>query len=195
MYPVIISFYTNDWLYPQHANRLRAECTKLGLEYIIEERPSRGGYIQNSCIKPEFIRDCLRLGRPVLWIDVDGSICQRPDFFLDGYYDFQAKRMGPHRKRIWHVGTMYFNPTPATMAFVDAWIDRTGDMTDESSLDQTLKAKDWGLRTREVPPEYFMFCDRHDRPPKGAVIAHRLSKSESKRQQTQEFNRYEREVG
>ena len=38
-YPLIISFYTDDWTYPQHADRLRGECDRLGLAHHIERRP------------------------------------------------------------------------------------------------------------------------------------------------------------
>lgn len=196
MYPLVVSFFTDDWGYPRHAERLRAECDRLGLDHRIERRESRGGYLQNSCIKPEFIRECLQAGRPVLWIDVDGSIFAKPDWFLDTNWDFQARKMDKKtRKREWHVGTLWFNPTPQTLEFVDAWVDRTGDMTDESALDQVWKSRDWNLRTRDIPADYFVILrDGRPRPPK-CVIGHRLSKGESKAQQMPEAMRYEREVG
>lgn len=196
-YPLIVSFFTPDWEYEAHSRRLARECDDLGLEHRIERKESRGGYIQNSCIKPFFIRDCLREEkRPVLWVDVDGSIFKKPVFFLDENFDFQARKMDPrYRRRIWHVGTMWFNPTPATLSFVDAWCSRTGDMTDESALDQTWKAKEWGLRTRDVPPEYFHIARDGQHIPKNIVIAHRLSKGESKKEQTKLFTQYEKLVG
>jgi hypothetical protein len=191
--PLIVSYFTRDWHYPQHAARLAGECEALGLEAHIEERESRGGYTQNCCIKPEFIRECLQTaGRPVLWVDVDASILRKPDFFLgaDGW-DFQARKMASRRRRTWHVGTLWFNPTPATLDFVDEWVARTGDMTDESALDQTWKARDWGLRTRDIPPTYFELGE----PSPGCVILHRLSSSRSKQQQAEACMRYERDVG
>ena len=196
MYPVIVSFFTKDWVYPKHAERLKKECDALGLESVIRELPSRNGYIQNTCHKPFFIRKCLEeLKRPVLWIDVDGSIYSKPDFFLDTDYDFQARKMNPkHRKRTWHVGTMWFNYTPAMLTFIEEWCRRTGDMTDESALDQTWKRKEWGLRTREVPAEYFHII-RREPPPPEIVIGHRLSKGASKRKQTPYFEAYERRNG
>lgn len=194
---MVVSFYTHDWQYPTHANRLQQECESLGLDYRIEEHQSRGGYIENSCIKPFFLRKCLREEcRPILWIDVDGSIFKPPIFFLDDGFDFQARKMNPEqRKRIWHVGTIYLNPTPATMAFVDAWCERTGDMTDESALDQTWKSREWNLRTRDIPPEYFFIAKSERNIPPNTVIAHRLSNGASKRKQTPIFNRYEEVIG
>ena len=195
--PLIVSYFTNDWCYPAHAMRLANECEALGLDYRIEELPSRGGYIQNSCHKPAFILRCLKESkRPVLWVDVDGSIYAPPTFFLEPGFDFQARKMNPlTRRRIWHVGTLWFAPTEASMEFIEAWVARTGDMTDESALDQVWKSKEWPLRTRDIPAEYFHILPRNERPPAGTVIAHRLSDSASKRAQTAAFESYERLIG
>ena len=195
--PLVVSFFTNDWQYPAHGLRLEKECQALGLDYRIEEHASRGGYIENSCIKPFFIRKCLQEEkRPVLWVDVDGSILKPPVFFLDLNYDFQARKINSaHRKRIWHVGTMWFNPTPETMDFVDEWCARTGDMTDESALDQTWKSRQWPLRTRDIPSEYFHILERNRPPLDEVVIAHRLSNGPSKQKQAPIFNRYEEIIG
>ncbi len=195
MYPVIVSFFTEDWKYPEHAKRLEAECDSLGLRSYIREMPSRKGYIENSCIKPFFIRDCLeKFKSPILWIDVDGSIFAKPDFFLETDWDFQAKRMKPPRKRFYHVGTMWFNYNDRVREFVSAWCARTGDMTDESALDQTLKSRNWDLKHRDIPEEYFRILHRNIIP-EGTVIGHRLSEWESKSEQADKFNKYESEIG
>lgn len=191
-YPLVVSFYTDDWEYPKHAERLRQECEVLGLEYRIERRDSAGGYLENTCQKPVFIREMLALGRPILWLDVDATIRARPDFFLEPGYDFQAKRMNPRRPRTWHVGTMYWAPTDAALAFVDEWIARTGDMSDESSLEQTWKALGHTLKARDIPETYFEIPTRKRPMTADCVIFHRLSDSDSKRQQAARFNEYER---
>ena len=177
--------------------RFEQECRSLGLDCRIEELPSRGGYIENSCHKPAFILRCLtESNRPVLWVDVDGSIFAPPAFFTEAGFDFQARKMNPERRRrIWHVGTLWFAPTDASVEFIEAWVARTGDMTDESALDQVWKSREWPLRTRDIPAEYFHILSRNERPPPGTVIAHRLSDSASKRHQTPIFESYERLIG
>lgn len=187
MLPLIVSFYTNDWEYPEHAKRLKKECEALGLEYRIEERPSAGGYLQNTCLKPFFIRDMLEQERrPVLWIDVDGSICAVPKFFRNLAVDFAAKRMSAQRKRTWHVGTMYFNYTPATLSFVNRWCELSGPMSDESAL-ESLWRETPNITTSDIPPEYFeLAIGRWQRNP-ATVIYHRISDSESKRLQRPTF--------
>lgn len=191
-YPLIISFATPDWTYSEHAVRLRAECDALGLDHHIADLPSRGGYLENCCMKPQFLLDCLRkFKRPVVWIDVDGTIKQRPDFFLEPGFDFQARRMPPSRPRTWHVGTMYWAPTRAALAFIRQWIARTGDMSDESSLEQTWQEHGSKLRTRDIPSTYFEIPTRSRRLTPECVIFHRLSDGQSKRDQARRFNDYE----
>lgn len=188
MLPLIISFYTPDWEYPKHAERLKKECESLHLEYRIEERSSRGGYLENTCIKPEFIRDMLHEEkRPVLWIDVDGSIYDQPTFFDGIDADFAAKRMPKNRNRSWHVGTMWFNYNLGVLDFIDRWIELTGELSDESSLEEAHKEFK-SLKISDIPPEYFRIEERRKAPPNGTVIMHRLSNSESKRQQASRFN-------
>lgn len=188
MLPLIISFYTRDWEYPNHAKRLIRECENLNLEHRIEERPSRGGYLENTCIKPEFIRDMLHEEkRPVLWIDVDGSIFKQPEFFDELDAEFAAKRMPKNRKRIWHVGTMWFNYSSDTLDFMDRWIELSGELSDESSLEETWKEFNW-LRAVDIPIEYFEIEQRGKGPKKDTVILHRLSESPSKQKQSSRFN-------
>ena len=180
MYPLIVSFYTDDWEYPQHAERLRRECDSLGLDHRIERRESRGGYLQNSCIKPEFIRDCLQEGCPVLWVDVDGSIFARPDWFLDDNWDFQARKMDKrHRKREWHVGTMWFNYNDRVMEFVSQWVKNTGAISDESALEKTWRQVK--LKSVDIPPEYFQIESSRRPHLPDTVILHRISNSPIKR--------------
>jgi hypothetical protein len=181
-YPLLVSFYTNDWIYPDHARRLERECRDLGLDYLIEKRPSTRSYLKNTCIKPQFILDCLR-DRSVLWVDVDASIYKRPDFFLDGDFDFQAKRIEkPDRRRTWHVGTMCFAPNDKVREFLADWISRLR-VTDESALEQTWR--DWKdkISTREIPKTYFEI--EPNEPTTDCVIYHRLSRGQSKQEENQ----------
>jgi hypothetical protein len=188
MLPTVISFYTPNWLYSDHAKRLTRECELLGLDYLIEERPDAGDYLANCRQKPAFIAYALRkLDRPVLWIDVDGSIYRRPDLLDAPGVDFAAKRKPSNCTRIWHVCALYF--TPNALPFVDAWVAATSQWSDESALDEMWKSG-VTLPAMELPDEYHHILN--DGPqPKNTVIAHRLSQSDQKR----EFNRQQRRAG
>ncbi len=194
MLPLIVSFYTNDWEYPIHAARLKRECTALGLDYHIECLPTTGSYLKNTCMKPSFIRKCLDFGRPILWVDVDGSILKVPEFFDGLDADFAARRMVATRQRTWHVGTMFFNPTSETVRFLDAWIEKTGECSDESSLEAAFRESGQYLITSNIPAEYFELALGCYKPTDKTVIFHRISTSESKRSQKKFFEDYERTV-
>ena len=177
-HPLIISFYTKDWLYLQHAQRLQKECKALGLNHLIVEKPSRNSYLKNTCIKPEFILECFELKRPLLWIDVDASIYKKPDFFLEDGFDFQAKKItNPQRTRVWHVGTMYFNPSAKMEEFMKDWIAALR-VTDEQALEQTWRSWKDKIISRDIPQAYFEI--EPSKPSKDCVIYHRLSKGSSK---------------
>jgi hypothetical protein len=176
--PKLISFYTDDWLYPNHAERLKKECDNLGLQHRIERLESHGGYLQNCRMKPDFILRCLLEEKtPVLWIDVDASILKLPTYFVNLQADISAKRMSPRRNRIWHVGTMWFNYNKKTLDYVTEWKNLTLDWSDELSFDQLYKSNR-DINIVDMPKQYFR------RSASGStVILHRSSKSVSKLEQ------------
>ena len=190
---IVVSFFTDDWEYPRHGARLKQECVALGLRHRIERLPSTGSYLKNCCMKPAFIQRCLLEEKePVLWLDVDASILAKPDFFSDDDpYDLQAKRMGSHRRRTWHMGTMWWAPTDATFEFIERWIANTGECSEESSMEYTWRQDHEKVRARDIPQEYFSWMTNLM---PGAVIGHRLSASESKRQEVAFAAKYEQTV-
>lgn len=176
----LISFYTNDWKYPQHAKRLAVECENIGLYYVIEELPSTNSYLKNTCLKPQFILDkLLELKSSVLWVDVDGSVLKKPH--MTYFADFAACPMNPDRKRTWHVGTMWFNYTPAMITFIKEWIRNTGNLSDESALEKTWQKHGYRLSTVELSKEYFQIEQRGKQPPSDTIIMHRISNGDVKR--------------
>lgn len=176
----LISFYTKDWKYPQHAERLKRECESFGIPYRIDELKSTGSYLRNTCLKPKFILDCLKqLESPVLWVDVDASLLNRPLCYIKA--DFAARPMSPERDRTWHVGTMWFNYTPAMIEFLEKWIENTGNLSDESALEKTWQDHGFLIETCHLPKEYFYIERKTQPPPSGTVIMHRISDSEMKK--------------
>lgn len=176
----VISFYTKDWRYPKFAKMLEADCKRLNLTYTIEELKSTGSYLKNTCLKPKFILDKLKeFKEPVLWVDVDGSIVKEPTFFYDIDADFAAKLMPETAKRTWHVGTMWFNYNDDVLNFIERWIDNTGNISDESSLEKTWQESP--IKGIDIPKDYFRIIRFSERPQ--GVICHRISNGISKRQE------------
>ena len=180
MLPLVVSFYTDDWDYPAHAERFRFECHNLKLRHRVDRLDSAGGYLQNCRMKPFFIRECLKEEKaPILWVDVDGSILRKPVWFDGLDADFAARLMPDHRARTWHVGTMWFNYTPKALAFIDKWCELTGELSDESALDDAWNCGA-DIESVNIPDPYFRICNGFTVPKSDTVILHRLSKSPSK---------------
>lgn len=184
----VISFYTKDWRYSEYASKMRKDCDLLQIDNVIEELPSTGSYLKNTCLKPRFILDKLKqLKSPVLWVDVDAKIMKRPDIFciddFDKRYDFAAKKMSEQRTRTWHVGTIYCNYTHAMIQFLEEWIKNTGEISDESALEFTWQNNKELLRTTDIPNEYFFIQRLGFGVPQDTVIMHRISSGESKKRE------------
>lgn len=182
---IVTSFWTPNWEYEQHAQRMREECRRLGVPIDIRKRPNTGTYLGNCRQKPEHIREVMEeLDRPLLWIDVDGSLLAQPtDLRTD--VDFMACRMSPENRRTWQVGVLFFNATPAGKHLLDLWAFETRSRpgTDEASFDRLWKSGSWNGFWAELPREryYDILRGSHRTPRSDAVVAHRLSKSEQKR--------------
>lgn len=183
MRPIIISFYTNDWIYPTHATRLRSECAKHGHRHRINELPSLGDYKANTRLKSSYIKEAiLELKEPVAWLDVDAYMLRPIEIDITGA-DVAACRMPPESTRIYRVGTLVFNYTPAALQFLDKWISLSTVGTDESAFDRAVKAGVGNTVIKELPIEYHRVKGKKtpfSAMPESTVICHTLSESESK---------------
>lgn len=184
----IISYYTQDWDYPKYADHLRSDCDRLGILHHVVEKPSTNTYVGNCQIKAFFIRDMLQQFKsPVMWMDADGSICKFPELLAQDYmseYDMAGNHPIKDPARV-HVGSIWFNYTPATIDFVDAWcagIERKKGI-DDAAFNGTWDLLKDKIKFYALPPEYFMILPRNnDKIPPQAVIAHRLSNSSLKQE-------------
>jgi hypothetical protein len=151
----------------------------LRLDHCIKERPDTGSYLGNCRIKPVFLLECaLKFRRPLLWIDVDGSILRAPDA-IDYGVDFMARPMPPGQGRQWHVGTLFFNATAQGMGLLAQWAAALDTETsDEAALDRVWQAGTWSGTSTSLPDTYFHPARKRAR--RDTVIMHRLSKSRAK---------------
>lgn len=185
-YPTVVTFYTPTWEYPQYAARMKSMCENLGLLFYAKEYDNTGQWIMNTAIKPHFIQHALTLlKRPILWIDADGSLLKVPEIFKAPYpFDFAARKQHGKTEREWHVGTMYFNYTPDTVAFVNDWVEMVKKFpaSDEGALDLLWKQGGGSkLTTSDIPPTYFeMLRHTGQQPRSDTVIAHRASRCPNK---------------
>lgn len=184
--PTIISFYTDDWEYPKHAERLKKECNNLHILYDIRQLPSTKDYHANCRLKAEFILQRLQeLKTPLLWIDVDGSLLKTPVELskLSQNYDvgLRPRRVIHSNGYNWHVGTMWFNYTGPALEFLTTYAT-TASGTDEHKLQQAWLKHQHNIRVYTLPEKYFVVINSSNRKnlPEDTVIAHRISKSDLK---------------
>ena len=146
--PLTISYYTEETPYQCEAFTLLHCCRDLGIEAEIVGIPARQSWAHNCAIKPFFIRYKLQEHkRPVFWVDVDAQFLQKPDFSEMVKWDIgvrEIKRMAHVRRFRYVSGSLFFNYTQRSLAFLDAWCalctEALAQQQDPVCLDQTSLA-------------------------------------------------------
>jgi hypothetical protein len=150
----VISFYTPNWKYAEAAEQLRQDCQRLSIPCVIEELPDLGDWVANTRQKTQFVyQQLLRLESPVLWVDADCRIYHKP--IIDVNYDIGMVRKSGKSERTFFASSLFFNYTPASLAFVKRWAEYQGEGSDHYALEMVWRE---GLNASliELPSEY---CD------------------------------------
>lgn len=124
----LISFYSDPdpkKYYSKHAKRFVKECKKYGFDYYVEEVPNKGDYFKNSRFKPTFILKCLeKFKMPVIWVDIDSYIKEKPDLSELKDIDFAAVQRKPNGK-VSHTifaHVLFFNNTNMSVKLLRRWV-------------------------------------------------------------------------
>ena len=137
--PLIISFYTNDWKYPEFAKNLQNNCEQLNLEFYIQEKPNLNSYVNNCNIKPKFILECLlKFKRSVLWVDVDNSIVKVPNEMIDAS-EYDIIGVAKKDSDLAYVNCLCFNYTDQSVAFLENWSTAAEKFIDDGAFQQVYK--------------------------------------------------------
>lgn len=172
----LISYYTKEWQYAKYAAELAENCAALGVPSIIKELPSTGKYMENTKLKPRFIKDCLeQLKSPVLWVDCDSHLLKNPVFFdtIPAGTVMAAKRKPEKSKLTWYAAVIWLNYCQEVLDFIDRWIKETEGT---GGGDHTAMERAWlanPTNTIDIPPDYAVII-RPGETPRG-VIALRIS--------------------
>ncbi|WP_194847570.1 putative nucleotide-diphospho-sugar transferase [Candidatus Neptunochlamydia vexilliferae] len=142
MTPTIISFYTPNTGYEKEIEGLITSCKKQSLPYSIDPIPNFGTWEKNCCFKPKYIlKKLLDLQGPVLWLDADAIVFQRPFLFKDLDADVAVRIVDElpddHPSKMIS-GTLFFNNTPAAIEVLKEWDEETERLfrTDPELWDQ-----------------------------------------------------------
>ena len=104
---------------------LIASCKKFDLPYSIDPIPNFGTWEKNCCFKPKYIlKKLIDLKRPILWLDADALIVQKPTLFetLDADISLRIVNELPkdHQSKMIS-GTVFVNNTPEALKVLQEW--------------------------------------------------------------------------
>jgi hypothetical protein len=160
--PLYVSYYTIGNGYEVEAAELIRTLKLFKLPHHVAGVAVDGGgpqwtWQRATQYKAEFIRNMQRAHpeRPIVWIDADARVTQRPRLF-----DWLNCDVAGHwyRNREFLSSTLYFAPGETTEAVVEAWIKRNGEKPNGRCADQRnlqdVITKRRDLRIVNLPPEY-----------------------------------------
>lgn len=179
---IVVSYFTSNWQYPEHARRLQHECDKFGLVHDICELPSTGEWISNTALKPAFILEKMQEHGEVAWLDVDSTILENPVKMKQSIRGHAC--LAPHTvlQRRWHVGCMFWRYSPETLRFVKRWIENTqAGGTDEAALEKTwLELNGDEIFTVDPLPMEYHGLPHRGSYKRGTIIGMGISTDETK---------------
>lgn len=164
----IVSFYTVDTQYEEHAQRLKATLDSQGLAYHLEPVNTMGSWADNCAYKARFIyRMWQESDSPIVWLDADATVESYPVLFgvVDADFGMHKWNWDPAAPG-WEFcsGTLYFGKSERAEQLLQQWILRCD--ADPSTWDQVHLASAWcdvsasqPLRTVWLPREYLQICD------------------------------------
>ena len=156
----------------------------VGDQLDVQLVPCQGSWRKNCGIKPSLILDMLlKHKQPVLWVDIDGRF--RHIFSIGGWlaqeYDFGIWFIPNNKMSPSHVpggcetndgmasGTMWFNYSRASLAFIRAWVDHESSLEQPSPWEQQDLGDLWYklLAEKKAPNTYRLpqaYCKVFDVP-------------------------------
>jgi len=101
---------------------------KFNLPYEIDRAEDKGGWWENTSMKPAFIKQKLEKHKKcVVWLDADAIVKRYPfyfDFIEEDVAFYDENIYTPSRDTV-KSGTVFLRYTPVVLRMVDAWVNRT----------------------------------------------------------------------
>lgn len=158
MTPLFISFHTGG-NYQRHAEGLADTLRQFGLPFEIEQLPNAGNWCHNCAMKSHFVRSKLNDKRPIVWIDADARIRNRPEALLKmpANIDFAAHWLDGRQLCS---GTLYFGTGPAARKLVEDWHLRCKMQPDVWDQEHLADAITSGVSVFRLDEGYVRIFDR-----------------------------------
>jgi len=172
-FPLVVSFYCGDAYYFRAAEQLRQDCLRLGLDHHVVEAPLPASvpWVTACRYKVRFIAECLRThARPILWVDADCSLLERPAvlescqadfaFFLRGFR--YLREYDPAvLPRTAQPSILYFGHTSAALDFVALMSSleaaHQGEATDDFFIQEAWSRFERPMSLLLLPPDLVCF--------------------------------------
>jgi hypothetical protein len=172
-FPLVVSFYCGDAYYYRAAEKLKQDCVRLGVDHHVVEAPLPASvpWVTACRYKVRFIAECLRThARPVLWVDADCSLLERPSllnscqadfaFFLRGFR--YLKEYDPVAlPRMAQPSILYFGHTPAALEFTALMCSlegsHQGEATDDYFIQEAWSRFERPMSLLLMPPDLVCF--------------------------------------
>lgn len=116
------SDFTENKYYERHAASLIGKLKEFGVNYLIENIQSKGSYMANCLMKPQFIhKKLLELQRPLIWMDCDTELRSPFSVFNESKEDLG---MATHSGDINGIkaSPLFFNYTKGAFLILKEWI-------------------------------------------------------------------------
>ena len=177
--PVFVSFFTDNWLYPQLALRLAKQLDAMGLKHDIRPMEQGADWLANTRIKARFIRQMLDVYPSIVWLDVDSDVHQLPRMLMDFSEDLLLRPHSTVPGRAWHVSVMGWKSSRQTKALCNAWMKQAeaAGGTDEAAFDAVINRFENKVSIGRMPLKYHRLP--HE-PQEHAVITIGISQDEGK---------------
>jgi len=164
MPPVICAYYTDN--YKNEVETLKESLDKLGITYYVKRYESRGYWEANTCIKPEFLLECLDRfpGRSIVYLDADAVVRKPLSLFDNIEADigvFHCSDAGGFSHK-YLTGTIFIANNSKSRLFIKDWIECQRGVwlgVDQDSFDKAM-AINKDLSVFNLPESYVKIFDR-----------------------------------
>ena len=120
--PLVIGYYTVNTPYEEEAELLKLSLQTHGYEHDLRPVENLGTWQKNTQLKAEIVRHFLSKypGRPLLYLDVDAIMIQKPVLLDELDADIAAVHFCDTSELL--SGTVYFGGTEKCIEVVDRWM-------------------------------------------------------------------------
>ena len=158
----VVAFYTIGTPYEEEVRGLVSDCKSLQIPIETKGYYTRGSWVQNAGIKPEFLSEMrAKHNGPLVYLDADARIRKYPELFDELAQDPSAL-VGVHFRggRELLSGTIYLADDPRAVSLLRKWVDH--QRTNHQALDQkTLHSviKKINFPVTHLPASYTQIFD------------------------------------